>query len=243
MDQMTPFSRLAAQNTVFEIASVDLRVDPGEHPFHEAQKAKAAGNWLREKAQKPAMFDGQVMLQRELVVDAAGVRATGHLVPYSTFLWWRRSAPATGFHLFGLPVVVSGDGAIIAIRMADHTANAGQVYCAAGSLDASDVVNGRCDLLGNMVREVREETGLDLAAAEDDGRLLASHAGRTLAIYRIFRFEASADDLLAAIEDHRLNAADQEISGAVAIRSADPDAHHYNVAMPPLLRWFFAGRG
>jgi hypothetical protein len=35
---------------------------------------------------------------------------------------------------------------------------------------------------------------------------------------------------------------DQEISAAVAIRSADPNAHPYNPAMLPIIDWFFAGR-
>jgi hypothetical protein len=41
---------------------------------------------------------------------------------------------------------------------------------------------------------------------------------------------------------HMLVAEDKEIAGAVAIRSADPKAQPYNVAMLPIIDWYFAGK-
>ena len=242
MDQ-NPFGGVHPPDQLFELTSIRLDVDEGEHPFHLAARNEAQANWARELTAKPQMFDGKVVLQREVSLEGGALVARGHLVPFSTFLWWRRTSPDTGFQIFGFPVVVSKDGAIIAIEMAEHTANAGQVYCAAGSLDGDDVVDGQCDLLGNMLREVREETGLDLTRARDDGRWLASHAGRRLVIYRVFHMAETADELLRAIESHRISDPEPEIAGAVAIRSADPNAHPYNPMMLPLLRWFFASRG
>jgi len=45
--------------------------------------------------------------------------------------------------------------------------------------------------------------------------------------------------MLRRIEAHMLVAEEDEIDGAIAIRSADPTAHRYNVAMLPILAWFF----
>jgi hypothetical protein len=45
--------------------------------------------------------------------------------------------------------------------------------------------------------------------------------------------------VVARIEAHMPHAEDQEIDGAVAIRSADPAAQPYNVSMLPILAWFF----
>jgi len=139
-------------------------------------------------------------------------------------------------------VAISSDGALIAIRMAPHTANPGQVYCAAGSMDESDIVDGHCDVEGNMRREVLEETGLDLNDAVAESGYYGTHVSRSVTLFRIFHFPWTADDMLRKIEAHMLISEEDEVDGAVAIRSADPAAHHYSPAMLPILAWFF-GRG
>lgn len=234
-----PF-RLYPENTIFPIEGLKLRVLEGEHPIQSVARERAAENWRREVTANPALFDGSMVFQNRLSIRNDVIEGEAYMVPYSIYLWWRRQArPATGFHLFAFPVPVSSDGAIIAVRMGAHTANPGQVYCPAGSLDGSDVVEGVCDVYGNMVREVSEETGLDLGRAWDDGRYFASHAGRRMVVCRLFRFKESADEMLAAIERHMIADKEPEIAGAVAIRSADPQAHPYNPSMLPLLSWFF----
>jgi hypothetical protein len=237
-----PF-RLHPENTIFPIEGLNLRVLEGDHPFYSAEREKVAENWQREVRANPALFDGRIVFQNRLLLRDGVIEGEAHMAPYSSYLWWRRQVrPTVGYHLFGYPVPVSSDGAIIAVRMSRHTANPGQVYCAAGSLDSSDVVDGVCDVLGNMVREVREETGLDLGRAVDDGRFFASHSGRRMVVCRLFRFNETADELLAAIQRHMTEDHEQEIAGAVAIRSADPHAHPYNPTMLPLLEWFFGNR-
>ncbi|HCL65368.1 MAG TPA: DNA mismatch repair protein MutT [Rhizobium sp.] len=229
------------ENTVFPVSDLSLRVVAGEHPFHLAEYEAAAANWRLEVASIPALYDGRMVFQHQLEIEGGALRGEGHVVPYSTFLWWRKQpSPVTGYHLYGFPVIVSSDGAIIAVEMGAHTANAGQVYCAAGSLDESDIVDGYCDIRRNMAREVKEETGLDLGQGETDGRLFASHCRRRVTVFQIFRFRERASDLLRRIEDHMRVDEEKEIASAVAIRSPDPNAHRYAAAMSPLLDWFFA---
>lgn len=230
------------EKTLFLVRQVTLAVEPGDHPFHLLERDAAARNWREEIARNPALFDGKMVFQRRLHFQDGAIRGTGHIIPYSTFLWWRsQPAPTNGFHLFGFPVIVSSDGAIIAVRMSEHTANPGQVYCAAGSLDEGDVVEGHCDLLGNMLREVREETGLELSADDADGRLFASHQRRRVTVYQFFHRREPARELVTRIEEHMRGEERPEIAGAVAIRSSDPTAHVYAAAMLPLIDWFFAG--
>lgn len=227
--------------TVFPVKAVRLKVLEGEHPYHRAERAAAAGNWRQEIARNPALFDGQMVLQHRLSLADGVIAGEAYMVPYSTFLWWRRRPAAGAFHLFAFPVLVSGDGALVAVRMAAQTANPGQVYCAAGSLDAGDVFDGHCDVEANMRREVMEETGFDLSRdAVADPQLYAAHRERHVTLYRLFRFDMTADAMVAAIGARAER--DAEVEEAVAIRSADPAAHRYAPSMLPLLDWFFAAR-
>ncbi|MGO4564216.1 NUDIX domain-containing protein [Rhizobium sp. 2YAF20] len=228
------------EQTVFRVGHIDLQVLDGDHPFHAREKAAARVNWQAEIASNPALFDGRMVFQHRLAVSEEGISGEAYVVPFSTFLWWRKQAVREGgFHVFAFPVLVTSDNALVAIRMGQHTANAGQVYFAAGSLDESDIVDGRCDIEGNMRREVLEETGLDLGDAAAEPGYHASHFRHSLTVFRLFRFDATADQLVARIEAHMPHAKDQEIDGAVAIRSADPAAQPYNVSMLPILAWFF----
>jgi hypothetical protein len=228
------------EHLVFPVSRIDLRVLDGEHPFHAEHGAAAAESWAREVAANPALYDGRMLFQHKLSVSPEAIVGESYVTPFSTFLYWRRLPERKeGFHAFAFGMTVSSDGALIAIRMGQHTANPGQVYCAAGSMDESDIVDGHLDIDGNMRREVLEETGLDLQDAAADPDYYALWQGRSVTILRVFRFPWTADEMLERIRAHMLVDEEKEIDGAVAIRSADPKAHHYSAAMPAILLWFF----
>ncbi|MBX5046049.1 NUDIX hydrolase [Rhizobium lentis] len=237
------FAGWPPEATVFPIAGVDLKILPGTHPFVAAEEAAIRENWVRETAANPALFDGRLIFQQRLSLGEEGISGEGYVTPFSAFMHWRRQPQRQGgLHIFAYPVLESSDGALVAIRMGAHTANPGQVYFAAGSLEPEDIVDGRCDVEANMRREVLEETGLDLSDSVAGQGLYASHARRTVTLMRLFRFDLTADEMVERIEAHMLVAEDKEIAGAVAIRSADHEANPYNVSMLPVLDWYF-GRG
>jgi len=233
-------SRWPVENVAFPVQSVDLTFLPGPHPLHEAHQAAIEENWQAEVAQNPHLFNGRMVLQRSLSITDGRIVGEAHEIPYSALLWWRKQPdPAGAFHLFGFAVPISSDGAIIAVRMNKHTANAGQVYCAAGSLDLSDIVDSKIDLFANMRREVLEETGLDLDAAKADPEFFATHANHRVVVFRFFRFAMTADEMLKHIEAHMPHDEEQEIAEALAVRSADRAAHNYSPLMFPILDLFF----
>jgi 8-oxo-dGTP pyrophosphatase MutT (NUDIX family) len=237
------FSGWPERGHVFPVSSLDLRVVDGPHSFCASDAHDIAANWRREITANPALFDGPMVFYRSLNFRDGAIDGQAHIVPYSTFLWWRRKTDRSGAsHLFCYPVLVSADGALVAIKMSQHTANPGQVYFAAGSLEAEDVKDGRCDTDGNMAREVMEETGFDLSACASGTDYFGVRLERTVCLFKLFHFDKSAVDMIAHIEEHMQVTHDQEISAAVAIRSADPNAHPYNPAMLPIIDWFFAGR-
>lgn len=234
---------LPADGSLHAVRSLDLRVSSDPHPLDLAKAEDVAENWRREFAANPALFDGKMILQRQIRYRDGHLAAEGHVTSFSTFLWWRRQPDLAGAcHLFGYPVLVSGDGALIAVEMAPHTANPGQVYFAAGSLDLADVVDGRCDIEGNMRREVQEETGLLLDSARADPVLHASYRSRRLTLVRLFTFDETAEALVERIHAFVRDCPEPEISRAVIICNGDPSAERYGAAMLPILAWYFGDR-
>jgi 8-oxo-dGTP pyrophosphatase MutT (NUDIX family) len=226
--------------TVFPIAGVDLKVLPGDHPFHSSNGDAIAENWAHETAANPHLFDGRMIFQNRLALTGQGLAGEGHVIPFSTFMHWRRQPERQGgIHLFAYAVIETNDGALVAIRMGAHTANPGQVYFAAGSLEPEDLSDGRCDIEYNMRREVLEETGLDLRDAQAGDGYFATYNRRTVTLLRLFRFDLTADEMVEKIHAHMLVAEDKEIAGAVVIRSADPKAQTYNISMLPVIDWYF----
>jgi 8-oxo-dGTP pyrophosphatase MutT (NUDIX family) len=234
------FPKPVSARAVFPVHSVELKVMEGRHPFEREFEREIAENWAREQAANPELYDGQMLLHHIVEVEDGHVRGSCYLVRFSTFLYWRRQPERAGaFHVHVMAVPLSKDGALIAIKMSQHTANPGKVYCASGSLDALDIVDGYADIEANMAREMGEETGLDLAEATPDGGYYGILGNKNLSIFRHFRFDADASSLMERIEAFMLDDPEEEIAGPVAIRSADPSAHAYADFMLPLLDMVF----
>ena len=229
-----------AEGTVFPVSEIDIEVFPEPHPFHLAESERARASWQREIAANPHLFDGRMVLQRSIRIAEGRIAARGHIVPYSTFLWWRKTRGPGACHIFGMPMLLSSDGAMIAIRMGAHTANPGRVYSPGGSLEPEDIVDGHCDVAGNIAREVREETGISLSDAIAESGWHAIHMGGTVTVFRIFRLSATAEDIVARVAAHVVTDPHPEIDEAVAIRGPEPDAHNYPDFIPPILKWLFA---
>lgn len=231
------------EGEIFRVSGFRLEVLPGMHPWHSEHETAIARHWEHEISANPHLFDGRMVFQRQLSFTAGHIEGRAHVVPYSAFLHWRASGRnGGGFHLFGMPMIFSAAGALIAIRMAATTANPGRVYAPAGSLDEQDVSGGLCDLAANMRRETLEETGLDLDAMEADDGYFAVHLLNSVAVFRIFRAAMDAADMVRRVEAHAVTDPHPEIAGAVVIRDADPVAHHYSPFMLPILRWLFVDR-
>lgn len=228
------------RNTIVPVDAVDVRLDAGPHPFESANLAAIEENWLRETAANPALFDGQVVLLSRLAYAGGSLAGRCHAVRYATFLHWRRhreTAPAE--HVFAHAVLVSRDGALVAVRMGRHTANAGRVYFAAGSFEPVDFPGGRVDLHANMAREVGEETGLSIDAVPREERFHFISIPNGTVIFKRYFVDAPAADIADAIRLHVAGEADPEIEGPVVIRDRDGLPDGLAPQMRPLIDWHF----
>lgn len=230
------------RNRILPVTKANLLVDPAPHPYEIAHREAIEANWALEKAEKPALFNGEVMFFSSIRWADGRLDARCHTIRFATFMHWRRHRPdTTAEHLYAHAMPVSSDGALIAIRMAPHTANAGRVYFAAGSFDPLDIRDGRLDIASNMAREVGEETGIDLAAARAEPDYYGwSGDGGTVLVRRYF-LDRSADEIVEDIRSHIALDPDPEIDGAIVIRGPAHLPAGLMAHMVPLVEWHFGG--
>ncbi|AWC23405.1 MULTISPECIES: hypothetical protein [Aminobacter] len=229
------------RNQILPVDVVDVRLDPEPHPFERDNAAAIVANWAEEKAARPALFDGTVVLLSELAYGDNRLTGRCHAIRYSTFMLWRKLKPVTSAeHAFAHAMLISSDNALVAIRMGAHTANAGKVYFAAGSFEPEDFRDGLVDLDYNMAREVREETGLDLGTATREERCHALSVESGTAIVRCYRAAETADELAAQITRFVADDPDPEIEGPVVIRGMDDLPEGLMPHMRPLAEWHFS---
>ncbi|TPI40012.1 hypothetical protein FJW07_11545 [Mesorhizobium sp. B3-1-9] len=230
------------RNVILPVDAVDVRLDTGPHPFALSNAAAIAENWRQETAANPALFDGTVVLLSELAYRGGRLVGRCHAVNYSTFLLWRKRREISGAeHAYAHAMLVAGDNALVAIRMGPHTVNAGRVYFAAGSFEPIDFRDGLVDVDFNMIREVREETGLDLSEAERGRHYHALSTPSGTVIFRRYRVAEPADELARRITAFVATETDPEIEGPVIIRHAGDLPDGLMPHMKPLIEWHFAG--
>lgn len=231
------------RNVILPVDVVDVRLVAEPHPFERDNAEAIAANWQAEKAVRPALFDGIVVLLSELAYRDNRLVGRCHAVRFSTFMLWRKLKPVSSAeHAFAHAMLISSDNALVAIRMGSHTANAGKVYFAAGSFEPEDFRDGLVDLDYNMLREVREETGLDLGRAEREQRCHALSVESGTVIVRCFRAAETADELAERIRAFVATDPDPEIEGPVIIRGMHDLPEGLMPHMHSLVEWHFSQR-
>ncbi|TPK17176.1 hypothetical protein [Mesorhizobium sp. B2-5-7] len=229
------------RNVILPVDAIDVRLDPGPHPFAVENAAVIAENWRGEIEANPALFDGIVVLLSELAYRDRSLIGRCHAVNYSTFMLWRKRRENSGAeHAYAHAVLVAGDNALVAIRMGPRTVSAGWVYFAAGSFEPIDFRDGLVDVDFNMMREVREETGIDLSDARRGVRWHALSTASGTVIFRRYHVDAPADEIARQILAFVATEADPEIEGPVIIRHAGDLPDGLSPHMKPLIEWHFA---
>jgi 8-oxo-dGTP pyrophosphatase MutT (NUDIX family) len=229
------------RNVILPVDDIDVRLDPGPHPFARDNAEAIAENWQHEIAANPALFDGMVVLLSQLAYRDSRLVGRCHAVNYSTFMLWRKRRENSGAeHAYAHAMLVAADNALVAIRMGPRTVNAGRVYFAAGSFEPVDFRDGLVDVDFNMIREVREETGLDLSGAERGKRYHAMSTNSGTVIFRRYYETAPADEIARRITAFVATETEPEIEGPVIIRHAADLPDGLSPHMKPLIEWHFA---
>jgi 8-oxo-dGTP pyrophosphatase MutT (NUDIX family) len=200
---------------VVRIARLDLTFAPCAWPFAEAWRAAIDTHFAGLRRQKPALFNGRVLLMHRFAVSEDAFHGAYLETDYASFLAWRDwDFPDKTMHnCFGMGAVRSSDGAFLLGVMGSHTANAGKVYFPAGTPEPRDVVDGVVDMDGSVRRELAEETGLIADGMDAQPGWHVIFAGPRIALMKVLRTHETAESLRQRALNHLAGEAQPELAG------------------------------
>ncbi len=207
---------------IFETDEIDAVLEPFEWSFPREREAEIAEIWAREKARAPALFNGQVLIQHRGIREGRVFRAGYAPIQYRWLLGWLRlgNPPPLVRNGFAMAALQARDGAFLLGEMGQNTANAGKIYFAAGTPDPDDVVDGRVDLAGSVLRELREETGLLAGDVQVEQRWTSVMGTSRIAFMRPVRIDLPAVDARALMLERMKTLEEEELADIHIIRGA-----------------------
>jgi len=225
------------------------RLDVGFAPFRwrfaEARCDDIAAHFTARRQATPQLWNGRVLLMRDFAIEDGTLRGMYFEVAFADFLAWRDwNCPDPAIvNCFAVGALCASDGAYLLGVMSDHTANAGRIYFPAGTPDPDDVCGETVDLLGNVMREMAEETGLTAGdVSVTDGWHAVVDASRVALMKRI-DVPYRASEARTRMLRHLASETQPELSDIRIVRSPadlDPQMPHF---VTTYLSHIWAGRG
>lgn len=225
---MSEISVVALDDVAFAFA-------PRDWPFARERRAQIAAHFAAKQVQTPELWNGRILLVNEWSVANRAMRGTYFAADFADFLAWRDwdFPDRSVMNCFAMGAIRTADDAFVLGVMGSQTANAGKIYFPAGTPEPLDVVGGNVDLIGNIAREVAEETGLIDADFNAEPGWTAVVEGQRMALMRVLRTHALADDLRARIRAHLASEEQPELADVHIVRGPadfDPMMPAYMVA-------------
>jgi len=231
-------SLFAAAAEIVTLDRVEIAAESWLWPFARERRAEIAAHFAMLQRERSGLWNGRVLLLNGYSLAEGVLRGRCFETDYASFIAWRDwDFPDRDVaNIFAAAALRSADGAYLLGEMAPQTANAGLLYFPCGTPDPTDIdAGGRLDLAGSLGRELREETGIDIAALEaEPGWCLVRDRGYLALIKRLTAHE-SARELRGRILRHLADERQPELSDIrIVWRRADLDQR-----MPGFLRAYF----
>lgn len=220
------------------IDRLDLRFEPRRWDFAEEQRAEIEAYFARLRADKPAIYNGRVLLMHRLHIADRVLRGAYLETDFASYITWRDQGwpgPLL-WNCFAQGALRGSDGGYLLGVMGAHTVNAGKIYFPSGTPDPNDRVGDRVDLDASLAREVAEETGLMPSDYRLDDGWRALFSGQRLALIKIVQLDAPAAQARERIRAYLAREAEPELSDMAIVRGmAD-----LSDRMPDFIRAYFA---
>lgn len=208
---------------IHRATTLDLEVRRWSWPFAQARSAEISAYFDGMQREKPQLWNGRVLLGRNPVFTATGLRASYFETDFASFLAWRDWGypDRDVFNGFGMGALRSNDGTFVLGEMGRHTANAGRIYFPSGTPDLDDVSGDTLDMAGSVTREVAEETGLTAADYRAETHWDCVVSGTAIAMIRILDVDQSGETLRERIATNLARQEQPELCAIHLVRDLD----------------------
>lgn len=231
------------ETSIRRAARIEAQCVPMDWPWAEQNRDLIEANWKRRTADKPKMFNGRVLLLRNVEFEQDLCRNTYFPTDYADFIAWiDKGYPDRNIaNAFAMGALRGSDGAFICGVMAAHTVNAGRIYFAAGTPDMSDLrPDGSVDLATSLTRELDEETGLSERDYHLEDEWIIVHRWPTIALLRLVTLPVPADEGAERIRATIAAQHEPELQDVRIIRGPnDVDPQRMPLFLQSFFRWSF----
>jgi hypothetical protein len=219
--------------SVLPIERLDVGFVPRAWRFADERREEIDAHFAEMQRRNPALWNGRVLLLGDFAIHGGVFRGACFDVDYASFISWQDwDFPDKSTHdCFAMGTVLSSDGAFLLGEMGSHTFNAGQVYFPCGTPDLNDVAGDRVDFDGSVARELKEETGLDVAEFTADPGWYTVLGGALVAHMKLLRARETAAELRARMLQHLASEAVPELADIRIVRGEGD----IEPAMPPFV--------
>jgi hypothetical protein len=205
-----------------KVASIDIRLRSDAWDFVADRATEIEANWQRRVEANPRLYNGKVLLTRDIALQAgsgsARLEGTCFITEYKIFQSWHDlGQPGNVRNLFALAALRTADGAYLLGEMAAWTANAGRIYFPGGTPDLEDLNGDTLDLDGSAWRELAEETGLTARDLMPSPEWTVVFDGALIACMKELNTALSAAELVTRISRFLAREKDPEFARLVPV--------------------------
>jgi 8-oxo-dGTP pyrophosphatase MutT (NUDIX family) len=207
---------------IVPIDRLDVGVAPFRWPFADARRDDIAAHFEARHRETPQIWNGRILLMRDFAIAGGTLRGLYFETGFADFLAWRDwdfPDPAV-VNCFPMGALRASDGGWLMGVMSERTANPGRIYFAAGTPDRDDLRGDTVDLLGNVLREIGEETGLTAADLRIAPGWHAVVDGPRVAVMKPVEVPFPAPEARARMLRHLASEREPELRDIRIVRSA-----------------------
>jgi 8-oxo-dGTP pyrophosphatase MutT (NUDIX family) len=212
------------------IERLELGIVPYAWPFAQEKRNEIADHFATLRRAKPEIWNGRVLLMKDAAIGDGVLRGTYFETGFADFMAWRDwGFPDRAIrNSFSMGALRGSDGGFLLGVMSAFTANAGRIYFPAGTPEPADIVGDTVDLLGSVLRELHEETGLDPAEFSVAQDWTVVDHGPRLALMKAIDADRPAEVLREEVLRHLASEARPELADIWIVRSPED----FHSAMP-----------
>jgi 8-oxo-dGTP pyrophosphatase MutT (NUDIX family) len=207
---------------IIPLKGLNARYEPVTWDFAEKNRGDIEAHWQKLITEKPALFNGIVLMQHRFAIEDGIYYAAYAPVDYASFTAWIKFGQpgAPRRNGFAMGALRSSDGAFLLGVMGAHTFNSGKMYFAAGTPDMGDVTaDGIVDLATSLTRELQEETGIRTEEITVGDQWTVVLDGFRCAFLKPVTLQYDAKTARQIIMDRLASDTDQELSDIAIVRT------------------------